>query len=104
RRPAGRGVGGAPNREPCHAELVPQNALMTARTRRKLAHDVKMIRWQREQRGSMAARVACGKVAYISKRAAKNYIRQYLGLVERVYRCPRCGNWHLTSPRKARAS
>ena len=82
----------------------PPNAHVSARTRRQLAHDVKMIRWQREQRASMAARVPCGKVAYISKRAAKNYIRQYLGLVERVYRCPRCGNWHLTSQRKARAS
>jgi hypothetical protein len=75
------------------------------RLQKLLLRKVKMRRYEREQRGGMAARVPCGKVAYLSKRAAKNYIRQFLGgLVERVYRCPNCGNWHLTSQRKARAS
>ena len=69
-----------------------------------LIRKVKMRRYERDQRGSMGARVPCGKVAYISKRAAKNYIRQHYGLVERAYRYPNCGNWHLTSQRKARAS
>ncbi len=65
-----------------------------SRDRRQRARDVKMRRYQRDQRGSMAARVPCGKVAYISKAAAKRYIKQYRGLVERAYRCPACGNWH----------
>jgi hypothetical protein len=72
-----------------------------SRERRKLARDVKMKHYQREQRGSMAARVPCGKVAYISKAGAKRYIKQHFGAVERAYRCPDCGNWHLTSQRTA---
>lgn len=64
---------------------------------------IRMRRRVREQRSSMSGRVPCGKVAYLSKQAAKHYVRQFLGgLVERIYRCPNCGNWHLTSQRKAK--
>jgi hypothetical protein len=67
---------------------------------RKQQRGVKMRRYQRDQR-DMAGRVPCGKVAYVSKHGAKAAIKLH-GQFERAYRCEHCGNWHLTSKRKAR--
>lgn len=73
---------------------------------RKLARDVRMRRFAKMQHDSMAGRLgncSSGKVAYASKRAAKERIKQhYTGGFERAYRCAECGNWHLTTHRQAR--
>lgn len=72
---------------------------------RRLARDVKLRRFVRMQRDGMAGRLgncSSGKVAYASKQAAKNRIKHhYTGGYERAYRCPECGNWHLTTHRPA---
>jgi hypothetical protein len=45
----------------------------------------------------------CDKRGYRSKREAKRVVGRALnwhGPARRVYRCPDCGRWHLTSRRK----
>ena len=66
---------------------------------RKRQHDVRMQRNERDRRRSMAWRVACGKLAFLSKKGAKRYCKHHWpgNAAVRVYRCPTCGGWHTTS-------
>src|SRR6184192_1502829 len=50
---------------------------VSSRLQRKRDHDVKMTRFERDRRLSMAWRVACGKLAFLSKKGAKRYVKHH---------------------------
>jgi hypothetical protein len=56
----------------------------------------------KQSQAIMGARVWCGKVAYFDKKGAKAAQRRKPA--NRIYRCPLCHHWHMTSaPQRAEA-
>ena len=47
----------------------------------------------------------CGKLHFSTRRYAKDAAKnaKRAGMALSVYRCPKCGMWHLTTTRKTRA-